>query len=249
MDSGRRARSTTTTTKADPRATERRAAGRSRKAAPTEALEPRRKPRQERSSKVVDRILEAALVLTREQGTKAPTTLAIARRAGLSVGSVYQYYPNKQAIMLDLARNWLAVFPGMIAARAEAPATATTFRQVLHDYLVEIARHYLENANLMPVLEAITLDPGLKHIIEEYDEKNIALYAAWLRKVNPALPLEDATRLGHVMMEVGHMALTIAVRKDMKTFCLIQDDLETMWLALLAPHLNLPATYSREGSS
>ncbi|TIX16151.1 MAG: helix-turn-helix transcriptional regulator, partial [Mesorhizobium sp.] len=55
------------------------------------ALEPRKQPRQERSSKVVDRILDAALTLTREQGTKAPTTLAIAQHAGLSVGSVYQY--------------------------------------------------------------------------------------------------------------------------------------------------------------
>src|SRR5690349_4714308 len=55
------------------------------------ALEPRKQPRQERSSKEVDRILDAALILTREQGTKAPTTLAIAQRAGLSVGSVYQY--------------------------------------------------------------------------------------------------------------------------------------------------------------
>ena len=48
----------------------------------------RKQPRQERSSKVVDRILDAALILTREQGTKTPTTLAIAQRAGLSVGSL-----------------------------------------------------------------------------------------------------------------------------------------------------------------
>ncbi|TIW29420.1 MAG: TetR/AcrR family transcriptional regulator, partial [Mesorhizobium sp.] len=42
------------------------------------ALEPRKQPRQQRSSKVVDRILDAALILTREQGTRTPTTLAIA---------------------------------------------------------------------------------------------------------------------------------------------------------------------------
>ncbi len=110
MDSGGRARSTTPT-KADPRAAERRGAARSRKAVAAAALEPRRKPRQRRSSRMVDRILEAALTLTRENGAAGPTTLAIARRAGLSVGSVYQYYHNKQALMLDLARPWLAVFP------------------------------------------------------------------------------------------------------------------------------------------
>lgn len=227
-----------------------RATEQSRKARTRTPLEPRKQPRQQRSSQMVDRILEAALALTRENGATGPTTLAIARRAGLSVGSLYQYYPNKQAIILDLARNWLALFPTLIAARAEAPATAAGFRRDLHDYLAEIARHYLDNASLMPVLEAITLDPGLKHIVLDYDEKNIALYAAWLRKVNPALPLEDATRLGHVMMEVGHMALTIAVRKDRRTFGLIRDDLETMWLALLSPHLDLPDPRpSTEGTS
>jgi AcrR family transcriptional regulator len=227
-----------------------RAADRNRKGRTRTALEPRKQPRQRRSSRMVDRILDAALTLTRENGAAGPTTAAIARRAGLSVGSLYQYYPNKQAIILDLARNWLALFPTLLAARAEAPADRASFRQDLHDYLEEIARHYLDNASLMPVLEAITLDPGLKHIVMDYDEKNIALYAAWLRKVNPALPLEDATRLGHVMMEVGHMALTIAVRKDRRTFGLIRNDLETMWLALLAPHLALPDPHpSTEGTS
>lgn len=227
-----------------------RAADRSSKGRQRAALEPRKQPRQRRSARMVDRILAAALTLTRENGAAGPTTLAIARRAGLSVGSLYQYYPNKQAIILDLARNWLAVFPTLIAARAEATTTAATFRRDLHGYLEEIARHYLDNASLMPVLEAITLDPGLKHIILDYDEKNIALYAAWLRKINPTLPLEDATRLGHVMMEVGHMALTIAVRKDRRTFGLIRSDLETMWLALLSPHLDLPDPRpSTEGTS
>jgi AcrR family transcriptional regulator len=227
-----------------------RATEQSRKGRQRTALEPRKQPRQQRSSRMVNRILDAALALTRENGAAGPTTLAIARRAGLSVGSLYQYFPNKQAIILDLARNWLALFPTLLAARVEAPTTAATFRQDLHDYLEEIARHYLDNASLMPVLEAITLDPDLKHIILDYDERNIALYAAWLRKVNPTLPLEAAIRLGHVMMEVGHMALTIAVRKDHGTFGLIRNDLETMWLALLAPHLDLPdSRLSGEGTS
>lgn len=240
MDHGRRTRSRAKKAISESRIPGRWSAGRGHVATLAMTLEPRRKPQQERSSRVVDRILDAALVLIRKQGTKAPTTLAIAQRAGLSVGSIYQYYPNKQAIILDLARNWLAVFPTLIAARVQAPATVATFRRALHDYLDEIAHHYLDSANLMPVLEAITLDPGLKHIILEYDEKNIALYAAWLCKINPELPLEDATRLGHVMMEVGHIALTIAVRKNHRTFDLIKNDLETMWLALLLPHLDLP---------
>ena len=134
------------------------------------ALEPRKQPRQERSSKVVDRILDAALTLTREQGTKTPTTLAIARRAGLSVGSLYQYFPNKEAILLDLARRWLSSFPEVIARRTKVapPTNRDEFRQEVRKLFIDTSRIYLENANLMPVIEAISGNADLRPIQDEY---------------------------------------------------------------------------------
>lgn len=205
------------------------------------AFEPRKKPRQERSSRVVDRILEAALALTREQGTGAPTTLAIARRAGVSVGSVYQYYPNKEAILLDLARRWLAAFPEMIARRVAAPRPTTrdAFRQEMRALFAETSRIYLENASLMPVIEAISGNPDLRPIQTEYDEQIIALYAAWLKHVNPDLRDDVADRLGEMMMEVGHVCRVAGLRRNRETLDLIEGDIEAMWLALVTPHLDL----------
>lgn len=205
------------------------------------ALKPRKQPRQERSSKVVDRILDAALTLTREQGTKTPTTLAIAQRAGLSVGSIYQYYPNKEAILLDLARRWLAAFPEVITKRIEAPRPTShdAFQQEVDKLFVDTSRLYLDNANLMPVIEAITGNPDLRPIQNEYDDQIIALYAAWLQHVNPAIPDQVASRLGVVMMEVGHVCRLVGLKRDRKAFDLIQDDVKTMWLALVIPYLDL----------
>lgn len=205
------------------------------------ALERRKQPRQERSSRVVDRILDAALTLTREQGTKAPTTLAIARRAGLSVGSIYQYYPNKEAILLDLARRWLAAFPEVIARRIAAPRPSTreAFQREVRELFIDTSRLYLENANLMPVIEAISGNPDLRPIQTEYDDQIIALYAAWLRHVNPALQDDIAKRLGELMMEVGHVCRLVGLRKNRRAFDLIEDDVETMWLALVTPYLEL----------
>lgn len=205
------------------------------------ALEPRKQPRQERSSKVVDRILDAALILTREQGTKTPTTLAIAQRAGLSVDSVYQYYPNKEAILLDLARRWLGAFPEVIAKRIEAPRPTDrdAFRREVRELFIDTSRLYLDNASLMPVIEAITGNAELRPIQNEYDERIIALYAAWLQHVNPALKDEVAGRLGVLMMEVGHVCRLVGLKRDRKAFDLIQDDVEIMWLALVTPYLDL----------
>lgn len=205
------------------------------------ALEPRKQPRQQRSSKLVDRILDAALILTREQGTKTPTTLAIAQRAGLSVGSVYQYFPNKEAILLELARRWLSSFPEVIAKRIKVapPANREDFRREVRKLFIDTSRIYLENATLMPVIEAISGNADLRPIQDEYDEQIIALYAAWLRHVNPALEDKIASRLGVVMMEVGHVCRLVGLKKDRRTFDLIEDDVETMWLALVGPYLNL----------
>lgn len=205
------------------------------------ALEPRKQPRQQRSSKLVDRILDAALILTREQGTKTPTTLAIAQRAGLSVGSVYQYFPNKEAILLDLARRWLSSFPKVIQKRIDAPRPTNRdeFRREVRRLFIDTSRLYLENATLMPVIEAISGNADLRPIQDEYDKQIIALYAAWLRHVNPALEDKIASRLGVVMMEVGHVCRLVGLKKDRRTFDLIEDDVETMWLALVSPYLNL----------
>jgi len=240
MDNGQRARSTARKAATGSRTTEKRSAGRSRKDAAA-AMSPRKKPRQQRSSKVVDRILDAALTLTREQGTKTPTTLAIARHAGLSVGSIYQYYPNKEAILLDLARRWLAAFPKVIAKRIDAPrpASRAEFQREVRELFIDTSRLYLENASLMPVIEAMSGNVDLRPIQVEYDEQIIALYAAWLKHVNPALQDEVASRLGEVMMEVGHVCRLVGLRKSRRMFDLIEDDVETMWLALVIPYLDL----------
>jgi AcrR family transcriptional regulator len=223
------------------RGTASRTENRGRKGRETAALEPRKQPRQRRSTQVVDRILDAALNLTREKGTTGPTTLEIATRAGLSVGSVYQYYPNKQAILFDLARRWLSTFPAIIEARRDAamPGDGTAFRRHLRAYLDDIAKLYLDNAGLLPVLDAMMLDPDLKPIATEYDERIVALYAGWLQRAEPRIPHETAGRLGLLMMEVAHVSMTRGVHRGDAGFALVIDDIERMWLALLAPHLEV----------
>jgi AcrR family transcriptional regulator len=66
----------------------------------------RKRPRQQRSSFTVDMILEAATQLLDTEGAEL-TTNRIAEKAGVSVGSVYQYFGDKQAIFDELARRHL----------------------------------------------------------------------------------------------------------------------------------------------
>ena len=70
-------------------------------------LLPRKRPRQSRSELTRQRILEAAARVFADYGYAAGTTNRIAEWADISIGSLYQYYPNKDAILLDLVTRHL----------------------------------------------------------------------------------------------------------------------------------------------
>ena len=65
----------------------------------------RNAPQQERSRRLVEAILEAAIRVLARDGAAAFTTIRVAERAGVSVGSLYQYFPDKQAILARLQRD------------------------------------------------------------------------------------------------------------------------------------------------
>jgi AcrR family transcriptional regulator len=72
---------------------------------PHSSLSARKSPKQERSARLVDAILKAAIRVLEREGAQAFTTSRVAERAGVSVGSLYQYFPNKQSILFHLQRQ------------------------------------------------------------------------------------------------------------------------------------------------
>jgi len=71
----------------------------------TLAINKRKTPRQIRAQATVEAILEASAHILVDFGHGALTTNKIAERAGVSIGSLYQYFPNKEAVMTELIRH------------------------------------------------------------------------------------------------------------------------------------------------
>ncbi|MDG4830321.1 TetR/AcrR family transcriptional regulator [Solwaraspora sp. WMMD1047] len=106
---------------------------------------PRRTPRQLRSRDTVEVLLEAAAQVFQREGYAA-TTNRIADRAGVSIGSLYQYFPNKNAILHALAERHLAdateTLTGLFAAlRVEKPPLEPLLRRIIETVLALHARH------------------------------------------------------------------------------------------------------------
>jgi AcrR family transcriptional regulator len=69
---------------------------------------PKKLPRQQRSRTTFDAIVEACARLLAERGLAGVTTNAIAERAGVSIGSLYEFFPNREAILAVLTERRLA---------------------------------------------------------------------------------------------------------------------------------------------
>jgi AcrR family transcriptional regulator len=102
-------------------------------------LMPRRRPRQDRAQATVDAILAAAVDLLASRGHTRTSTNQIARRAGVSIGSLYQYFPNKDAIVLALfERHIEEIEPVIEASLAELRDPGIALRDALRHMLLSL---------------------------------------------------------------------------------------------------------------
>jgi len=67
-------------------------------------IDPRKRPRQARAAATFDAILEAAARILEKDGLDSVNTNAVAELAGVSIGSLYQYFPTKESILAELVR-------------------------------------------------------------------------------------------------------------------------------------------------
>jgi AcrR family transcriptional regulator len=96
----------------------------------TSANSPRKRPRQARSRALVDAILEAAARVFVEDGFQAASTNRIARAAGVSVGSLYQYFPSKDALLAAISERATDRMAALIQTKLAEPADASLAERV-----------------------------------------------------------------------------------------------------------------------
>ena len=135
---------------------------------------PRKSPSQERSRRTVDRILDAATRIFHEQGYTGATTNDIADEADISVGSLYQYFPNKDALLVALTQRHIATtttdLTNLLLGLPRDSDIETTFRIVV-DFLV--SQHDLDDLHLLVMHQAprthdinLSLEHAKSHLVE-----------------------------------------------------------------------------------
>lgn len=171
-------------------------------------VEPRKRPDQTRSTATVEAVLEAAAHILHEQGLAAFNTNDVARRAGVSIGSLYQYYPNKEAILAEIIRRKRTnLFNGMKAAVAASdtqPFEATIRKMVEVKIALQLRGH-----NMARALDYAYSTLPLRHESEDLNTNIINLIANFLSAHNVDTPQEaarDVVAIARGMIEAAALA-------------------------------------------
>ena len=109
----------------------------------------RRRPHQARAQFTYDSILQAAVQILERSGADALNTNAVAERAGVSIGTLYQYFPDKESILLAVARREM-VKPQLGLAVSLLEALVRTLESLLRGGAVPARRVTRRNAVSRP---------------------------------------------------------------------------------------------------
>jgi AcrR family transcriptional regulator len=162
----------------------------------TDQLTPRRKPSQERSRDRVERILDATSALLGGTPVDKITTAAIAEKAGVPIGSVYQYFPNKLAVLAELARRVMEEVDLKTASLIAEDFGVLPWDQAIDRAIDATIEGFATQPGYLQLLLSIRPTPEFRAITDESNERVAAMLAFHpaLQKLIPADRIQLVTQ-------------------------------------------------------
>ena len=135
------------------------------------AFEPRKTPLQARSTVTVEAISEATIQVLLSQGADRLTTTRIAQRAGVSVGTLYQYYPNKQSLLFAVLENHLAKVVATVEAACES-ACHKPLAEMIREMVEAYVDAKMDRADISVALYQVAADVGGPALIKRINQRS-----------------------------------------------------------------------------
>ena len=143
----------------------------------TDQLTPRRRPSQERSRDRVERILDATAALLGDTPVDKITTAAIAETAGVPIGSVYQYFPNKLSVLAELARRVMEEVDLETASSIAEDFGVLPWDQAIDHAIDATMQGYSKQPGYVQLLLSIRPTPEFRAITDESNERMATMLA------------------------------------------------------------------------
>jgi len=199
-------------------------------------LKPRRSPVQERAKERTFKILDTAARLLEEVGIDNLTTILIAERLKISVGSLYHYYPNKHAILHALGAKWLQEMTTTLAELERLDIEALSLGEFIDEAVDRLVAVYKRQRAILPLAQALWSIPDLRALDHEHDVMVIASMMRMFRRLGFRVTDNELNRLGRAWLETTHSLSLVIVEQHSVRAQRTTGDLKNMALALLESH-------------
>lgn len=171
----------------------------------------RRAPSQRRSRERVENILEAATALIAEAGSDAMRMSEVAERTGISIGSLYQYFPDKAAIIRTLAERYNAQGRECIEAELANVRDMAGLRTAFGGLIDIYYGLFLAEPVIRDVWSGMQADKTLREVELEESRANGALLVDVLVRLKPDVDPEDIARSAFLIMSLGEATMRLAI--------------------------------------
>lgn len=202
-------------------------------------IEPRRVPVQARSRERVERILDAAAQLLVDEGYDAVKTNLIAKRAGVSIGSVYQFFPNRFAIFNALASRYREKIAMALSKTMGPDSPERPWEEALEEGFEVLAGMWRSDWAFHSVWLAIQNTAELTEAREQYREmlinENLVFF---LRRILPETSELRLKTIARVMLEAGNVLLDQSMRNGEDQNVLVIDELKFLMHSYILGHVN-----------
>ncbi|MDG1814444.1 MAG: TetR/AcrR family transcriptional regulator [Porticoccaceae bacterium] len=176
--------------------------------------ESRAQPVQKRAQQRRNLILGVTAELLEEVGQDDLTTILVAKRAGVSVGTLYHYFPNKYAIMYALAEQWVGEMDVALQALEIEPVESYSVKRFVESSVERMLAVYTNQQGLLPLVQAMYGVPELKELDLVHDELIITSMARMFKRMDISSKANELARLGRTYLELSHALIIVAVNQN-----------------------------------
>jgi len=200
-------------------------------------LKPRNAPVQGRSKQRSKQIIEVTGELLERVGLDDLNTILIAKEVGISVGSLYHYFPNKHAILYAMGSSWLDNVEAALDKIGSWPIEEMDPDQLVADMLQEKLKVYRRQKAILTLVQAMFSVPELRDLDARHDELEISRMAEIFKRMGINRHLKERERLGRLYLETTHAIFLVVVNQKGERAKRTLNDLQFMVSSLLRQQL------------
>ena len=168
-------------------------------------------PTQKRSRERMERILGVATELIAARGSDSMRMSEVAERSGISIGSLYQYFPEKRAIIAALADRYHAASRACIGEKLSEVRTLDQFRDAFSELIDIYYQLFLDEPAIRDVWSGTQADKVLLDVELHNSRENADLLAGTLARLMPSSDKAALASRTFLVMSLGEATMRLAI--------------------------------------